>query len=300
MIGLGVGIDYALFVVTRFRQELAAGRGPRPAVVVTLATAGRAVLFAGSTVVISLLGLFLIGQPYMIGVATVSIVAVLFVMLAALTLLPALLGFAGPAIDRLGVPFLRHRGLPAGRGFWFRWSRTVQRRAWLTGVAAVVVLSAGRADVLDAPGVHRRRQQPDVAHDPAGLRPLGRGVRARVQRSAGRRGGHGRAVVGAGRRSAGRGAPPTPGVAEVAPPRFDGSRPRGGRHRRSRRRRPRRRPPSSWSTGCGRTSSPASSAAPASSPRSAGRRRPGSTRRRSCPAGCTGSSVRSSSWPSCC
>ena len=75
-------------------------------------TSGRSVLFAGSTVVISLFGLFLIGQAYMIGLATACIVAVLLVLLAALTLLPALLGFAGEAIDKLHVPGLLQSGGP--------------------------------------------------------------------------------------------------------------------------------------------------------------------------------------------
>ena len=92
MIGIGVGIDYALFIVTRYRQGIFEGRDPRDAVVMSHMTAGRSVLFAGSTVVISLFGLFLIGQAYMIGLATACIAAVLMVLLAALTLLPAMLG----------------------------------------------------------------------------------------------------------------------------------------------------------------------------------------------------------------
>ena len=104
MIGLGVGIDYALFIVTRFRQGLAEGREPRPAVAAALATSGRAVLFAGGTVIISLLGLFITNLPFMQGLAVGAIAAVLLVMAAALTLLPAMLGFAGPAIDRLHLP----------------------------------------------------------------------------------------------------------------------------------------------------------------------------------------------------
>jgi len=163
MIGLGVGIDYALFIVTRYRQGLVEGRPPRAAAVVSLATAGRAVLFAGSTVVLSLLGLFLVGQPYMVGLASASIVAVLLVLLASLTLLPAFLGFAGRAVDRWHVPHPgggRSAGGGTGAGaagaagpaaaaaaaggtsgtFWYRWSRTVQHRAWMTGAAALVVL----------------------------------------------------------------------------------------------------------------------------------------------------------------
>ena len=75
-------------------------------------TSGRSVLFAGSTVVISLFGLFLIGQAYMIGLATACIAAVLMVLIAALTLLPAMLGFAGGAIDKLHIPGLLQSGGP--------------------------------------------------------------------------------------------------------------------------------------------------------------------------------------------
>ena len=141
MIGIGVGIDYALFIVTRYRQGIFEGRDPRNAVVMSLMTSGRSVLFAGSTVVISLFGLFLIGQPYMIGLATACIAAVLMVLIAALTLLPALLGFSGNAIDKLHLPgLLQSGGPPPENGFWHRWSRFVQRRAWLTGSLVLLVL----------------------------------------------------------------------------------------------------------------------------------------------------------------
>ncbi len=104
MIGIGVGIDYALFIVTRYRQSLAEGRDARAAVIRALDTSGRAVLFAGCTVVISLLGMLLLGQPFVYGLAFGAIAAVLFVMSASLTLLPAMLGFAGPKIDRCEDP----------------------------------------------------------------------------------------------------------------------------------------------------------------------------------------------------
>ena len=96
MIGLGVGIDYALFIVTRYRQGLAEGRDPRQATAVSLATSGRAVVFAGTTVILSLLGLFLLQLPFMRGLAVGAIAAVVLVMAAAITLLPAMLGFCGP------------------------------------------------------------------------------------------------------------------------------------------------------------------------------------------------------------
>ncbi|HUC06377.1 MAG TPA: MMPL family transporter [Acidimicrobiales bacterium] len=163
MIGIGVGIDYALFIVTRYRQGLFEGRDPRGAVVTSLMTSGRSVLFAGTTVVISLFGLFLIGQAYMIGVATASIAAVLLVLLAALTLLPALLGFAGTVVDRLHVPGLLHGGAPH-EGFWYRWSRVIQRRAWLTGAMAALLLV-----VLALPMFSMRLAFTDAGNDPPSL-----------------------------------------------------------------------------------------------------------------------------------
>ena len=165
MIGIGVGIDYALFIVTRYRQGLFEGRDPRTAVIVSLMTSGRSVLFAGSTVVISLFGLFLIGQPYMIGLATACIAAVLMVLISALTLLPALLGFAGNAIDKLHLPgLLQNGGPPAPGGFWHRWSRFIQRRAWVTGTVAALVLI-----LLAIPVFSMRLAFTDAGNDPASL-----------------------------------------------------------------------------------------------------------------------------------
>jgi putative drug exporter of the RND superfamily len=165
MIGIGVGIDYALFIVTRYRQGIFEGRDPRDAVVTSLMTSGRSVLFAGSTVVISLFGLYLIGQAYMIGLATACIAAVLMVLIAALTLLPAMLGFAGNAIDKLHVPrLLQTGGPPPPDGFWYRWSRFVQRRAWVTGTLAVLVLVT-----LALPLFSMRLAFTDAGNDPTNL-----------------------------------------------------------------------------------------------------------------------------------
>ena len=165
MIGIGVGIDYALFIVTRYRQGIFEGRDPRNAVVTSLMTSGRSVLFAGSTVVISLFGLFLIGQAYMIGLASACIAAVLMVLVAALTLLPAMLGFAGNAIDKWHLPrLLQTGGPPPENGFWYRWSRFVQRRAWITGALAVLVLVA-----LALPLFSMRLAFTDASNDPASL-----------------------------------------------------------------------------------------------------------------------------------
>ncbi len=165
MIGIGVGIDYALFIVTRYRQGLQEGRGPRDAVATAMATAGRAVLFAGCTVVISLLGLFVVNLPFMNGLAFGAIAGVLMVMAAALTLLPAILGFAGPAIDRLHVPFFAGSAQPgAQRGVWYRWSRFVQHRPWVAGTAALAALV-----VLILPIFSMRLAFTDSGNDPTSL-----------------------------------------------------------------------------------------------------------------------------------
>jgi RND superfamily putative drug exporter len=108
MIGLGVGIDYALFIVTRYREGLHLGMDPEKATVTALDTAGRAVVFAGFTVVISLLGMFIMGLPFINGLATGAAVTVLVTMVASVTLLPAFLGFA-----RHRVEVTRWRGLIA-------------------------------------------------------------------------------------------------------------------------------------------------------------------------------------------
>jgi RND superfamily putative drug exporter len=164
MIGLGVGIDYALLIVTRYRTELAHGASPAQAVATAMATAGRSVVFAGITVVISLLGMLTMNQPYVPGVAFSAVVTVLAVMLAALTLLPALLGFTGRNIDRLRMPFRHPSAEHAGRGFWFSWSRFIQRRPVLTGLAGAIALG-----VLIAPVFGLRLGFPDAGNDPTNL-----------------------------------------------------------------------------------------------------------------------------------
>ncbi|HKH25319.1 MAG TPA: MMPL family transporter, partial [Acidimicrobiales bacterium] len=137
MIGIGVGIDYALFIVTRYRSALAEGREPRDAVLLAGGTAGRAVVFAGSTVVVSIFGLVLMGRDYLWGVALATSLAVTVVVLASVTLLPALLGFAGRTIDRFRLPWFRH-DVDGRRTLSWRWSRVVQRRPLVAGLAALV------------------------------------------------------------------------------------------------------------------------------------------------------------------
>src|SRR5215218_8895040 len=134
LIGIGVGIDYALLVLTRFRTALKSGKDRHDAVVEAVTTAGRSVLIAGSTVVVAILGLFITGLPYMYGVAISASLAVLVVMVAAITLLPALLSYLGPNVDRLRIPILGRRldkvEGEGGESPAARWSHAVQRRPW--------------------------------------------------------------------------------------------------------------------------------------------------------------------------
>jgi putative drug exporter of the RND superfamily len=173
MIGLGVGIDYALFILTRFRESYRTA-GPtfhdtHESVLVAIDTAGRAVLFAGATVVIALLGMMLLGVEFLYGVAISASIAVLMMMLASMTLLPALLTLAGTRLARPGRRARRRaEAHPAptstmdGDGVWVRWSRFVQRRPW--AIAAVATLTML---LFAAPALALRLGSSDAANDPA-------------------------------------------------------------------------------------------------------------------------------------
>ncbi len=162
MIGLGVGIDYALFILTRFRNGLDDGLEPRDAAIAAVDTAGRAVLFAGVTVIISLLGMFLLGLPFLYGVAVAAALAVLFTMIAALTLLPALLTIVGRRIDRLRIPGLGSQSSTIAEDTkWFRWSREIQRRPVLSAV-----LSGGLLLILCIPTLSLRLGTNDAGTEP--------------------------------------------------------------------------------------------------------------------------------------
>ncbi len=163
MIGIGVAIDYALLILTRFRTALARGLDAHDATVEAVTHAGRSVLVAGSTVVISMLGLFVVGLPYLYGVALSAIVAVLVVMAASLTLLPALLGFARERVNRLRMPFTGRAAADPEASPAARWSRAVQRRPWRAAAAALAVLV-----VLAAPVTGLRLAYPDQGNDPHG------------------------------------------------------------------------------------------------------------------------------------
>ncbi len=165
LIGLGVGVDYALFVVTRFRQGLLRGVDIETAAVDALDTSGRAVLFAGITVCIALLGMFALGVSFLYGVAVAASIAVAFTVAAALTLLPALLGFFGlRALSRK-----ERRRLGEGRfaeddesPAWGRWARRLQRRPALLAVAASALML-----VIAIPVLSLRLGSSDQGNDPA-------------------------------------------------------------------------------------------------------------------------------------
>ncbi len=150
MIGLGVGIDYSLFIVTRYRENRAAGMDIEAAVGRSVATAGSAVLFAGTTVVIAICGLMIAGIPYVARLGYMAGIVVAVMMLAALTLLPAIIAVVGNGIDRWKVPSLIHHPdraaasgedttSPAG-SIWERWALLVARHAWPFAIAGVVIL----------------------------------------------------------------------------------------------------------------------------------------------------------------
>ena len=165
LIGLGVGIDYALFIVTRYRDGLKAGMSSEEAAVRALNTTGRAVLFAGGTVSIALLGLLVLGLSFLNGLAFASVLAVVLTMAAAVTLLPALLGFMGlRVLSRRERRRLAESGPQDGygSGFWARWAGFVSRRPIILAVSAVIVML-----VLASPVLSLRLGLSDAGNNPA-------------------------------------------------------------------------------------------------------------------------------------
>jgi len=149
MIGLGVGIDYALFLVTRHREFLARGLTIEESVGRSVATAGQAVIFAGGTVVIAILGLAFAGVPFLTAAGIATSVIVLIMVVASVTLLPAFLGLAGHWINRLGIR--RHTpgdGQTIGER-WLRWGKHVSAHAWVYAIGGTVLLLALTAPVLN-------------------------------------------------------------------------------------------------------------------------------------------------------
>ncbi len=177
LIGLGVGVDYALFIVTRHRQGLIAGNDVESSIITAVDTSGRAVLFAGIIVCIALLGMFALGVSFLYGLAVAASIGVAFTMLAALTLLPAMLGFIGPKVlSRKQKKDLAANGpriVGAGsKGFWPKWADFIRRRPVLPAVAAMIVvvlvsipffqLRLGHADQGNDPKTQTTRQAYDL------------------------------------------------------------------------------------------------------------------------------------------
>ncbi|HSY14983.1 MAG TPA: MMPL family transporter [Jatrophihabitantaceae bacterium] len=163
---IGVGVDYALFIVTRHRRNLLKGMSVEDSIALAINTSGRAVLFAGVTVCIAMLGLIALGVSFFYGLAVGVAVAVSLTMLASLTLLPALLRFLGLYV----LPRKQRRAIRAGTyvpsprtSFWERWSEIVAHRKALLGVAAGVVIVA-----LAIPFFSMRMGHADQGNDPAG------------------------------------------------------------------------------------------------------------------------------------
>jgi RND superfamily putative drug exporter len=180
MIGLGVGIDYSLFIVTRFRESYIALADVEQSVLEAMDTSGRAVVLAGTTVVIALLGMFATGVPFMYGLAIAAVIAVLLTLIAALTLLPALLSRFGPRLvrprqARRGLPGRRRpapaasngAGAPAptpSRSLWRSWSEVVRAHPWPLAISSLAVML-----VLLVPVFALRLDESDAGNDPAGV-----------------------------------------------------------------------------------------------------------------------------------
>ena len=164
MIGLGVGIDYALFVVTRHREQLAGGMSVTDSAGHANGTSGMAVVFAGTTVVIAICGLVVAGIPTVTTMGFSTAVVVAISVLAAITLLPALLGLIGTKINSLRLPWVKRSQVEAEMhperirtGFWVRWAKHVASKPWRYLIVSVVLLLA-----LAAPALSMRLGQTDA------------------------------------------------------------------------------------------------------------------------------------------
>jgi RND superfamily putative drug exporter len=165
LIGLGVGVDYALFIVTRYRQEILRGATPEEAAVNAIDTSGRAVLFAGITVCIALLGMFALGVSFLYGVATASAIVVAFTVFAALTLLPAFLALFGKRV----LTRKQRKAVASGNlattdesPLWARWSSILEKRPVVMAIAAAVVML-----LLATPALDMRLGNSDAGNDPS-------------------------------------------------------------------------------------------------------------------------------------
>jgi RND superfamily putative drug exporter len=217
LIGLGVGIDYALFIVNRHRKALQQGADLTDAVTTALNTSGRAVLFAGGTVVVALLGLVILNVGFLTGLGVAAAVTVILTVMAAVTLLPALLATMGRRVLRKSERAAT--GSPARRSVWARWARLVERRPVVAAVLAVAVLGAlavpaltirlGAADDSSAPTGTSARSYYDTMAD-----AFGKGFDAQLLLVAQTPDSHARAA----RATLTRELPEVKGIASASPP----------------------------------------------------------------------------------
>ena len=193
MIGLGVGIDYALFLVTRYRAEFAEGKPTAEAIATAVATSGSAIVFAGTTVVLALLTLLVAGIPLVTALGYASAFAVVTAVAASLTLLPAILAALGPRINRLHLPALRIPGRrarnaeqpsrPAASGFWVRWAAFVTTRPGVAVLLALLILLPPLVPFMSIElGQEDVGATPEVDHRAPGLRPDRLRLRPGLQR----------------------------------------------------------------------------------------------------------------------
>jgi RND superfamily putative drug exporter len=165
IVALGVGVDYALFIVSRHRNGLLAGQTPEDAAVTALNTSGRAVLLAGLTVSVALLGLFALQISSLYGVAVAVTLVVGLTMVASLTLLPAMLGFLGPKVLRRAERRMlaeQGRQVEQAGGFWLRWAEGLSRKPRLPALLALAVIV-----VLAIPFFSSRTGLLDASTDPS-------------------------------------------------------------------------------------------------------------------------------------
>jgi RND superfamily putative drug exporter len=156
LLGLGMAIDYSLFIVNRFREEMLAGNEPRQAIARTITTAGRTVVVSGMTIALALASLLIFPQVFLRSMGMGGIAAVLVAMIAAVTVLPALLVMLGPRINALRIPLPhRRRPAPAGpgdeeSGGWARFAHTVMRRPAVFIVGVLIILGVLASPFLSA------------------------------------------------------------------------------------------------------------------------------------------------------
>ena len=166
LIGLGVGVDYGLFIISRHRTAVKAGRSYEAAAIEAVNTSGRTVLFAGITVCIALLGQFALGVTFLYGLSIASAIAVALTMATSLTFLPAMLGFLGPKVlsrrERAALG-ASNAGATGVTGFWLRWARLVEARRGLVAIVALAVVV-----LIALPITHLRLGASDAGTDPAG------------------------------------------------------------------------------------------------------------------------------------